>query len=272
VRSVNLHGYLKTLGSVFFLSSFSAQGSEGGYHDPSDVTALVTSLSPVLEYHRYENEGEPDDDLWEIKVEGQYSRGSILLLADLGYGTRTGDDKSGITDSRVRFFHVPIRNEAPDAFVSSMGWSIDAYLPFGDLEDGLGSGNYTFAPGVIWSHDLAGWSLSPNLIYQFTWANDDLGDLLGDDDPRRSQAARVELNLAIDTPDRYWLLVTPAYTWGVKNADDGGFIKAFSGFHINSQMSLGLELQWNFEVRQGRLQEVPAGEKYKARLHWEVYF
>ena len=246
--------------------------AEGGYHDPSDVTALVTSISPVLEYQAHENGDDPDDELWEFKLEGQYSRGSVLLLADLGYGTRTGTDKSGITDSRIRFFHVPVRNEDPDAFISALGWSIDAFLPFGNVDDGLGSGNYTFAPGVIWSHDFRGWSLSPNLVYQLTWANDDLADLLGEDDPRHSQAVRLELSFAIDTPERYWFQVTPSFTHGVKNTDDGAFVKAFTGFHINQQMSLGVELQWNFEVRQGRLQEVPAGEKYKARLHWEIYF
>ena len=269
---MDFHRCIAAVFAICAGTAFSAHGSDGGYHDPSDVTALVTSLAPVLEYQRHENDDEADDELWEVKVEGQYSRGSILILADLGYGTRTGTNRSGITDSRVRFFHVPYRNEAPGALISSMGWSIDAFLPFGDVDDGLGSGNYSVAPGIIWSHNFEGWSLSPNLVYQFTWVNDDLSDLLGDGDPRRSQATRAELNIAIDTPDRYWLLLTPAYTWGVKNSDDGGFLKAFTGFHLNSKMSAGLELQWNFEVRQGRLQEVPAGEKYKVRLHWEIYF
>lgn len=64
---------------------------ESDYNDPSDVTRLVTSASPILEYHRYENDSLPDDGMWEMKVEGQYSKGSILLLADIGYGYRTGN-------------------------------------------------------------------------------------------------------------------------------------------------------------------------------------
>ena len=64
---------------------------DSDYNDPSDVTRLVTSASPILEYHRYENNDLPDDGMWEMKVEGQYSKGSILLLADIGYGYRTGN-------------------------------------------------------------------------------------------------------------------------------------------------------------------------------------
>ena len=70
------------------LSALDTFAEESGYNDPSDVTRLVTSASPLLEYHRYENDSVPDDGMWEVKIEGQYSQGSILLLADIGYGYR----------------------------------------------------------------------------------------------------------------------------------------------------------------------------------------
>ena len=268
----HLLGLCAALATVTLMHSGLLSAEEGGYHDPSDVTALVTSLSPVLEYARYDNGGEPDDGLWQMKIEGQYSKDSILLLADIGYGYRTGNEEGGILDSRVRFFHVPYRNPDPETWLSALGWSIDAYIPFGDVDEGLGSGNWVLAPGVIWTHPFSAVDVSPNLVYEFTWANDDLKDDIPDDDPNDSQAVRLELNLAFDVPDRYWLLVTPAYTWGVENTDDGAFLKAFGGYNISADTSLGLEVQYNFEVREGLLQDAIRGEKFHLRLHWEIYF
>ena len=173
--------------------------------------------------------------------------------------------------SRVRFFHVHYRNEDPSAWVSSLGWSIDSNIPFGDVEKGTGNGNWVIAPGIIWTHDYDHINVAPNIVYQFTFADDELDAILGDR-PDSSEAVRLEFNLAIDTPDRYWLLLTPSYTWNVKNTEDAGFVKVFTGFHLNHDMSLGFELQYNFDVRCGLLQEVISGEKYSARVHWEIYF
>jgi hypothetical protein len=257
---------------VVSLSTLDVFAEEGDYNDPSDVTRLVTSASPLLEYHRYENKDHPDDGMWEVKVEGQYSKGSVLLLGDIGYGYRTGNMESGMTDSRIRFFHVPYRNDVPSALVSAFGWSIDSSIPFGDVEKGLGSGNWVFAPGVIWTNSFDAVNVSPNLVYQFTWANNELREDIPDSAPNESRALRLEVNFAFDMPNRYWLLVTPAYTWDIKSTDDAAYIKAFTGYNLSSSTSLGIEGQYNIDVRDGLLQEVIRGEKWRLRIHWENYF
>lgn len=254
------------------LSTLDAFAEESDYNDPSDVSRLVTSASPLLEYHRYENNELPDDGMWEVKVEGQYSKGSMLLLGDIGYGYRTGNMESGITDSRIRFFHVPYRNDTPSALVSAFGWSIDSQIPFGDVDKGLGSGNWVFAPGIIWTNSFDIVNVSPNLVYQFTWANNELQEDIPDSAPNESRALRLEVNFAIDMPSRYWLLVTPAYTWDVESTEDAAYIKAFTGYNINSSTSLGIEGQYNVDVRDSLLQEVIRGEKWRLRIHWENYF
>jgi hypothetical protein len=255
------------------LITFNASADDVVYNDPSDVTSLVTSIAPVVEYHRYENQERPDDGLWEVKFEGQYSQNAFLVLADVGYGYRTGNNESGIVDSRIRFFHVPYRNDDPSAWIAALGWSVDSYIPFGDVEKGLGSGNWVIAPGIIWTHDLdIGLSISPNFSFQFTWPDSELRDGTDDELPNSSQAIRLELNFAVDVPDRYWLLITPAYTAGLRNTDDGGYLKVFTGINLTPSMALGIEGQVNFEVREGLLQEVIRGEKYRIRIHWENYF
>jgi hypothetical protein len=257
---------------VVSLSAPDVFAEEGSYNDPSDVTRLVTSASPLLEYHRYENKDLPDDGMLEVKVEGQYSKGSILLLGDIGYGYRTGNSESGMTDSRIRFFHVPYRNDIPSAWISAFGWSIDSRIPFGDVEKGLGAGNWVFAPGIIWTNSFEVVDVSPNLVYQFTWANNELREDIPDSAPNESRAIRLEVNFAIDMPSRYWLLVTPAYTWDIKSTEDAAYIKAFTGYNINSSTSLGIEGQYNVDVRDGLLQEVIRGEKWRLRIQWENYF
>ena len=166
----------------------------------------------MLEYRRFENGETSDDGLWEVKFEGQYSKNAMLILADVGYGYRTGTGESGFTDSRIRFFHVPYRSDDEDAWVSDFGWSIDSYLPIGNVDKGLGSGNWVFAPGIIWTHDLGALTVAPNVVYQFTWANNDLDETAPDDDPNDSRALRIELNMSVVTPPKYWLLITPSYT------------------------------------------------------------
>ena len=109
------------------------------------------------------------------------------------------------------------------------------------------------------------------MSYQFTWADNDLEKLLRGE-PTESRAFKMELNVAIDTPDRYWLLAALSETWGESNAEDATSVRVFTGVSLTPDMSLGLEGQYNFDVRQGRLQEVVAGEKYYLRLHWELYF
>ncbi len=259
----------------YFAASLNASNifaEENVFNDPSDVTRMVTSASPLLEYHRYENNNLPDDGMWEVKVEGQYSKGSILLLGDIGYGYRTGNMESGMTDSRIRFFHVPYRNDVPSALVSAFGWSIDSSIPFGDVEKGLGSGNWVFAPGIIWTNSFDTVEVSPNLVYQLTWANNELQEDIPDGAPDESRALRLEVNFAIDVPNRYWLLVTPAYTWDLRSTEDAAYIKAFTGYNISTSTSLGIEGQYNIDVRDGLLQEVIRGEKWRLRIHWENYF
>ncbi len=180
------------------LGALDAIADDDDYNDPSDVTRLVTSASPLLEYHRYENEDLPDDGMWEVKVEGQYSRGSILLLADLGYGYRTGNRESGMTDSRIRLFHVPYRNDDPSAWIAAFGWSIDSSLPVGDVDRGLGAGNWVFAPGIVWTNSFEAVDVSPNLVYQFTWANKDLKEGIADGGPNDSRAARRPSPLTVN--------------------------------------------------------------------------
>ena len=273
----DFHRYLSVTAAVNlavcgFLWVDDSFAGNNNYNDPSDVTRLVTSASPIIEYHRYENDDEPDDGMWELKVEGQYSKESILVLADIGYGYRTGNMESGVTDSRIRFFHVLYHANDPAARVSSFGWSIDSYIPLGDVDRGLGSGNWVFAPGVIWTNPFEYVDVSPNLVYQFTWANNDLKSEIPSQAPTSSRALRLELNLAVAMPQRYWLLVTPAYTWDLRNTDDAATIKAFTGYNLSPDASLGIEAQYNVEVRNEVLQEVIQGEKWRLRLQWEQYF
>ena len=54
--------------------------------------------------------------------------------------------------------------------------------------------------------------------------------------------------------------------------DDGGSVKVFMGKFLSPKQALAVELEWHFEPRDGKLEEVYTGEKYRIRLHWEIYF
>jgi len=54
--------------------------------------------------------------------------------------------------------------------------------------------------------------------------------------------------------------------------DDGGSLKIISGKFLSPKHAIALEIEWHLEPRNGKLQEVHKGEKYRVRVHWGIYF
>jgi len=242
--------------------------------DPSNPTQLNTSINPIYEHQSFNAEGEPSYHNDILKVEAQMSGPGMLLLAEVGYGKNSFTDKSNMVDSRFRFFHLPYSNETEGALVNALGWSIDTFIPTGDYDEKLGSGAWTFSPGVITAHNFSWGALYPNLMYQYTVAEESsLKDSLraqGLDDS--SQAVRFDLHVSPKMPAGWWLMLSPSFTTSLKNADDGASLKVFTGFFISEKQAIGLESEYSFKIVEDRLNYVQNGQEVYVKVMYQHYF
>jgi hypothetical protein len=237
--------------------------------DPSNPTQLNTSINPSFDYRKNAN-----SHLEVASVEAQVAGPSFLFLGELGYGSNSATNKSDWRDIRGRFFHLPYENNESGATINAAGWSVDAIQPLGNYDKGVTSGYRTIAPGVITAHAFDSFSLYPNLIYNFVEAADSQlkQELEASGEAKQSQSMRLDMNISPVVADGFWLMMTPAYSWGTKNAKDGASFKVYTGFFFNDKQALALESQYSWEKRDGSLRKVSQGEQYYARLQFLHYF
>lgn len=242
--------------------------------DPSNPTQMNTSLNPMVEYQSYNADSEPSYDNKIVKVEGQMSGPGILLLAEIGYGKSSFDDKSGMVDSRLRFFHLPYANEDENAFINAFGWSIDAFIPTGDYEDKLGSGSWVINPGVVSAHNFSWGALYPNLMYEYTIADDSAlkRSLDAQDVSDTSQAIKFDLNISPKMPAGWWLMLTPSYTANVSNSDNGAAFRVFTGYFMEANQAIALEAQYDLAVQDDKLNAIQNGQEGYMKLQYHYYF
>lgn len=245
-----------------------------GEIDPSNPTQLNTSLNPIYEYQSFNADGSPKYSNQIGKIEGELSGAGVLLLGEIGYGRSSFDNKSGMTDSRLRFFHLPYSNDSEDATINALGWSIDAFIPTGSYKDKLGSGTWVINPGVVSAHNFSWGALYPNLMYEYTMASDtDLkNSLRAQNIDDTSHALKFDLNISPKMPSGWWLMLTPSYTANIKNSDNAAALRTFGGYFVSPKGAIGLEAQYNFEVQEENLNAVQNGQEAYAKLMYKYYF
>ena len=237
--------------------------------DPSNPTQLNTSFNPGLDYRKV-----GDATVKSLIAEAQVAGPGFLLLAELGYGENSKTGKSDWRDTRVRFFHLPYENDSSDALVNAFGWSVDVFVPMSEYKNGVSGGYRIISPGIITAHNLSWGSLYPNLIYNFSEAiDDDLKNQLNNQgESTDNESIRLDFNISPKLPDPWYLMIVPAYTWGVQDASDSAYLRLFGGRFMTEKGAINLETQYNLEKRDGSLKSVDQGEKYYVRLSWYQYF
>ena len=75
--------------------------------DASDPTKIYTFMGGGLKYNKYTN----DEYMWEMRAIGNIGLSeNDMLLFEAGYGWHPGDQEqdteNGITNSRLRWFHL----------------------------------------------------------------------------------------------------------------------------------------------------------------------
>ncbi|SLN23760.1 hypothetical protein PSA7680_00965 [Pseudoruegeria aquimaris] len=114
--------------------------------DPSDPTRIYTFVGAGPKYTRYAN----GESMWEMRVSGNVGLEKDMIFFDLGYGahdgTATPGKNNGLTNGRVRWFHLP----QMDYSVTSgyRGWATQVDLQFAGQIKGTDAQN-TLSIGAL---------------------------------------------------------------------------------------------------------------------------
>ncbi|MEO6454435.1 MAG: hypothetical protein ABIN97_10200 [Ginsengibacter sp.] len=152
--------------SIFFCSpKISAQTTTPvGHIDPSKPTNQYTRLSNNLEYNFLKSGkrtyGYRANFVW---ASGRQHH-SLYIELPLLYATSS--KKFGLSDMRFRYYWVPYKNYAkkPGAF----GLAIDAYVPTGKLDYGLGRNRWVVATGLSTAFVFGNFSTFPYIYYLYS--------------------------------------------------------------------------------------------------------
>lgn len=139
---------------------------QGEMPDRSKPTNLYTTLETNLEWQNLAG-----GNRYGIRVMANAALNAanqVQVELPIGVSDYSGQDRGvGLGDVRVRYFVVPYRK--PEARLFSVGASLDVTAPTGSVENGLGSGAWHFAPGVMAGLRLdatGAWSLFGVFSYQ----------------------------------------------------------------------------------------------------------
>jgi hypothetical protein len=145
-----------TILSTIFLFSIGINAQETAETkkeiDPSNPTNLYTQVNGSLEYQ----DGKTAN-LYGVRVNVQYAfNPDNLMLVELPFLHNDVTNKTGISDMRVRYYHVA-KKGITKSFIAIVPF-IDVSIPIGNYENGLGSSSWSLAGGVV-----GGFILSPKL-------------------------------------------------------------------------------------------------------------
>lgn len=112
--------------------------------DPSKPTNLYTQINGQLEYQ----DNSQSADLMGVRVNIQYAFDpDNLLMAEVPFLYNNTSEKSGLSDIRVRYFRAVKRN-ITSKFIAIAPFT-DISLPVGSVDNGLGTGSWSIAAGVV---------------------------------------------------------------------------------------------------------------------------
>ena len=189
-----------------------AQEDEQGAVDASKPTNLYTQVNGAFEYQARKN----GPDLIGTRFNVQYAfNPDNLLLVEIPFLYNEGTEEFGISDTRVRYFHVAKRNISKRLI--AIAPYADITIPMGSYSKGLGGDVWSIAAGVV-----AGYVVSPK-IAMFPGVGY-VHVTKPDDYPGKSQnGINFQTNMSISFSQRSFLFVNPIVTFLNKTVWTGEF-------------------------------------------------
>jgi hypothetical protein len=223
-------------------------------HDTSKPTNLFSSLGNNLEFSDRKNGntwGYRGTLNWAIDADN-------LLLVEVPVLHNNSTGKTGLGDSRLRYFHISYKDYSK--FFGVFAFSIDATLPTGDINDGLGSDRTVLAPAIAAGLMLAPWIQTfPIVSYVYTSSTDSV--LVAAEDRGSKSGFSIQAITPVVINDEFWVSYTPIYT----QQEFGGSSTFSHEFVLNYRINS--EFQMQFFTRQ-----IPKIDLSTYRINLQYFF
>lgn len=234
--------YLATGMALAMLNAAIAQAEESAEVDASDPTKIYSYAGPGIKYTDYTN----GSTLTELRIIGNLGLGANdMVLFEFGYGQTDiegGGEDDGLTNGRVRWFHLFNMDNSVEKGYRGMGTQVD--LQFAGKVAGTDGANI-ISVGVLPAFALGErWNFYGPINLVGNWDKDF--------DKRRGIGAAVS-PLFVYTPD-WWtgsfLQIWPTYTYffdGDLDGEGGGNLDLILGGNINPTTIWSATYQTNFD-------------------------
>ncbi len=178
---------------ILMLMSLPVMGQDNEV-DPSDLMQTVNYLELSYEYQEL-NYGQLNGGIDILRLEYDWAPApGNLLVIEGGFADSSVDDigSSGFVDTRLRYFNLAwTLDESEKQGWKKAGFTIESYLPTGDIDKGTGFDHWVVAPGIVGAYQVTPrLRLYPILAYVYATPTDDFEDFTGIDDD--SQSISVE--------------------------------------------------------------------------------
>ncbi len=209
------------------LAGLNVQAQEEESIDPSKPTNIYTRINNNVEYNN--NNGKEEIG---YRFNYNYASKNIQLSAEIPFMYNSDSKQFGLSDIRVRSFYVPYINY--EKTFGGFGVSFDVFLPTGNPEHQLGSGNWSLSPGLMAGFIVNNsYSVWPILSYRYQFNSE--GDAF-----KQQHGMTIQLMNTINLSEKIYLIATPMYL--------------MNDFSNEYNDLAGGELEFNYMLKKNKIQ------------------
>ena len=251
------------------LMSVPVMGQEDAI-DPSDLMQTINYLEVSYE-HQELNYGPLNGGIDILRLEYDWAPApGNLLVIEGGFADSSVDEigGSGLVDTRLRYFNLAwTLDESEDPGWKKAGFTIESYLPTGDIDKGTGFDQWVVAPGIVGAYQVTPrLRFYPIVAYVYATPTDDFEDFTGIDDDSQSISCEFYITHHVES-QIFYSLWHAGYMFGVENADDSCFVQSRLGMMLSETLTIGVEAQYNWaEDGEGDWGEPELGAEWIVRI------
>jgi len=248
--------------------------------DPSNLFSQINYLELGYEHHELNIAG-AEGGLDILRVEYDWTLGDgMLMVAESGFGATNMDsfggndiEGEGVVDTRLRFFHIVNEwNADVESGWQGVGYTIETYIPTGDIFKSTGADTWVVAPGIIGNYKVKeGARLFPILSYVYTTPTDDFEKFTGIDE--NTGAISIDFYATTQNESGFYTLSHGGYQIGTDNREDSAYVQVRLGWMLNESLTVGIEALANWaEDENGSWGSNEFGAESTIRLFVGNYF
>lgn len=227
---------------IFSWSQTQTNSNKTNEIDPSKPSNLYSSINFSGEWQKLSG----NVNTYGTRISASYAISEKnLLQVELPLMYNDQSKKFGIGDIRARYFGLLLKDDSKT--INSFGGSIDIFAPTGSMQNGLGTGSWMIAPGII-----AGITVSPKILLYpiLSYVHVTKPDIAG---ASATNGGSFEIISVFDLGAASWIQITPKYAINdFKNNGNSNLNFRFDwGKMIKDDLSIGAEVFFEVKNKSG---------------------